>query len=72
MVIGILMILLCAFIVGLLLYDIFGFFKHFYHDILGWHTPDPAFTKYDESGIRVSRCKHCGCDLVEDYKGNWN
>lgn len=72
MVIVILMILLGLFTAGLLLYDIFGFFKRFYHDIIGWHIPDESLTRFDNSGIRVSRCKYCGRDLVEDYKGNWN
>ena len=52
------------------LYFKFGLFKFWYHDVLGWHTPDDSIQWYDGCSTHT-RCKHCGKDIMQDSQGNW-
>lgn len=52
------------------LYFKFGFFKFYYHDLLGWHTPDDS-PQYSDGCSQHARCKHCGKDIMQDSQGNW-
>ena len=53
------------------LYFKFGLFKFFYHDLMGWHTPDEnAEETFDGASIH-SKCKYCGRDIMMDSQGNW-
>ena len=45
--------------------------KWFFHDILGWHEPDPE-EGIDIRGINIhAKCKYCGKDIIKDSQGNW-
>lgn len=57
-------------IIGTKLYYNAGLFKFFYHDILGWHTPDGS-TQYSDGCSQHARCKYCGRDIMQDSQGNW-
>lgn len=47
----------------------FGWFKFFYHDIMGWHVPVRTLLF---NGVSFkSKCKHCGKDIMMDSQGNW-
>ena len=52
------------------LYFKLGWFKFFYHDILGWHTPDDSPMRSDGLSTHAI-CKHCGKDIMQDSQGNW-
>ena len=52
------------------LYFKFGFLKFFYHDFLGWHTPDSS-PQYSDGCSQHATCKHCGRDIMQDSQGNW-
>lgn len=56
--------------VGSALYFKFGFLKCFYHDLLGWHTPDNSPQWHDGCSEHAT-CKHCGKDIMQDSQGNW-
>ena len=56
--------------VGAGLYFVFGFFKFFYHDFLGWHTPDDS-PQWSDGCSEHAICKHCGKDIMRDSQGNW-
>lgn len=58
------------FIIGAVLYFKLGFFKFFYHDLLGWHTPDDS-PQYSDGCSQHATCKHCGKDIMMDSQGNW-
>ena len=46
-----------------------GWFKKFYHDIIGWHYPDPhQKLKADDDRIL---CKYCEKEILQDSQGNW-
>ena len=46
-----------------------NFIKRFFHDKLGWHSPDDS---REEAGINtISKCKHCGKRIMRDSQGNW-
>lgn len=48
-----------------------GIGKWFYHDILGWHTPDKS-KKYKFDGCSIhATCKYCDNDIMQDSQGNW-
>lgn len=55
---------------GSWLYFKFGFGKRYYHDILGWHTPDDSPQWFDGCSEHA-RCKHCGQEIMQDSQGNW-
>lgn len=52
-----------------LFYDIWGFNKWFYHDILGWHKPNKK-QSFDGCSFHAT-CKHCGKRIMQDSQGNW-
>ena len=52
------------------LYFKFGFLKCYYHDLLGWHTPDNS-PHYHDGLSEHAKCKHCGKDIMQDSQGNW-
>jgi hypothetical protein len=52
------------------LYFRLGWFKFFYHNMLGWHRPANAILWNDGCSQR-SVCKHCGRDIMQDSQGNW-
>lgn len=57
------------FYVPIILYEKFGWFKWFYHDILGWHKPT---AEIDFDGCNAnSHCKYCGKEIMQDSQGNW-
>lgn len=58
-----------VFYVPILLYEKFGWFKRFYHDILGWHKPTDE-KEFDGCSLK-SRCKYCGKEIMQDSQGNW-
>ena len=53
------------------LYFKLGFLKFFYHDFLGWHTPDDNSPQTFDGLSVHDRCKHCGKDIMQDSQGNW-
>ena len=57
------------FFAPMILYLKFGWFKGFYHDILGWHEPtdEMEFDGYNT----CSHCKYCGKEIMQDSQGNW-
>lgn len=61
-------IILSGICVGL--YFKFGFLKFYYHDLLGWHTPDNSPQSYDGCSIHAT-CKHCKKNIMQDSQGNW-
>ena len=54
-------------------YFIKGWFKKFYHDMLGWHYPiktEDGDIFYDEYGFGI--CEHCRKEIHKNYlTGNW-
>ncbi len=63
-------------IVGLIyipdiLYFKFGFFKTWFHDILGWHQPDTNKVQWFDGCSEHATCKYCGRDIMRDSQGNW-
>lgn len=57
------------FFVPIILYEKFGLFKWFYHDIMGWHMPTDE-KEFDGCNI-CSHCKYCGKEIMQDSQGNW-
>ncbi len=57
------------FFVPIILYEKFGLFKGFYHDIMGWHEPTDE-RMFDGCSLH-SRCKYCGREIMQDSHGNW-
>lgn len=53
------------------LYFKFGWFKGFYHDILGWHRPDYNKGMTCDEVNTHAVCKHCGKEIMQDSQGNW-
>ncbi len=56
--------------IGAVLYFKVGWFKFFYHDFLGWHTPDNSPRSFDGLSEHAT-CKYCGKDIMQDSHGNW-
>lgn len=56
--------------IGAVLYFKVGWFKFFYHDFLGWHTPDNGPRRFDGLSEHAT-CKYCGKDIMQDSQGNW-
>ena len=52
-----------------ILYEKFGWFREFYHDILGWHMPTDE-KEFDGCNTH-SHCKYCGKEIMQDSRGNW-
>lgn len=57
-------------IISGVLYFKFGFLKCWYHDILGWHTPNDSPHYFDGCSEHAT-CKYCGKDIKQDSQGNW-
>lgn len=57
-------------VISYILYKKFGFFKFFYHDLLGWHEPDDSPQHHDGCSQHAT-CKYCGKDIMQDSQGNW-
>lgn len=57
-------------LVAAYLYFKIGLFKFFYHDLLGWHTPDDGPQRYDGCSMHAT-CKYCKRDIMQDGQGNW-
>ena len=66
---GIVVCLSFIFFVPIILYEKFGWFKWFYHDVLQWHEPIDEF-EFDGCNAK-SVCKHCGKEIMMDSHGNW-
>lgn len=47
--------------------------KWFFHDILGWHEPDPRKgIEMDPYCVNIhGTCKYCGKHITQDSQGNW-
>lgn len=60
---------LVAWYVPPVLYFKNGWFKKYFHGILGWHIPDekPLFDGVNKHAI----CKYCHKDIMQDSQGNW-
>lgn len=52
-----------------IIYHKFGWFKRFYHDLLGWHKPTDE-KEFDGCSLH-SKCKYCGKEIMMDSQGNW-
>lgn len=52
-----------------ILYFRFGWFKFFYHDVMGWHIPIEE-QEFDGCSF-TSICKYCGEKIMQDSQGNW-
>ena len=61
--------LIVVMIVTAILYLKAGWFKWFYHGVLGWHEPKDE-EKYDGCSY-TSVCKYCGKRIMQDSQGNW-
>ena len=57
------------FYVPIIFYEKFGWFKGFYHDVLGWHKPTDE-REFDGCSLQ-SKCKYCGKEIMQDSQGNW-
>ena len=68
--IGMVLLGIALLIIGSTLYFKFGLFKTYYHDCLGWHTPDDSLS-YSGGCGRHTKCKHCGKDIMKDSQGGW-
>lgn len=53
----------------IILYLEFGWFKGFYHDVLGWH--EPIDKEWFDGCNFCSHCKYCGKEIMQDSQGNW-
>ena len=69
-IIGAIIIIYFLTLIGTPLYFKRGWFKWFYHDILGWHTPDDSPQWSDGCSLH-GICKYCGQDIMMDSQGNW-
>lgn len=56
--------------IGECLYLKFSLFKFWYHDWLGWHTPDDGPESFDGCSVHA-KCRYCGRDIMQDSQGNW-
>ena len=54
-----------------LLYFKLGWFKKFFHDMLGWHQPDMSVDMKSDGLSLHCKCKYCGQDIMQDSQGNW-
>jgi len=68
-VLGIFILVILLIFAPVILYFKLGWFKKFYHDLLGWHQPINDF-KFNGSSLK-SRCKYCGEEIMMDSQGNW-
>ena len=66
-----LMAFLVLFYGPVVLYFKLGWFKGFYHDLLGWHAPDYTVGVWDDGISFHAKCKHCGKRITQDSQGNW-
>ena len=64
-------IFLIAFYVPPILYFTKGWFKGFFHDIMGWHQPDNNVPIWYDGCSDHCKCKYCGEDIMQDSQGNW-
>lgn len=46
-------------------------FKKFFHDVLGWHSPDYTIGVWGDGCNFYAKCKHCGENIMIDSQGNW-
>lgn len=53
------------------LYHKLGWFKFFYHGMLGWHVPDENIDHWSDGCSDHAICKYCGKDIMQDSQGNW-
>lgn len=53
------------------LYFKLGWFKCFYHDIMGWHRPDYNKDAWSDGLSLHATCKYCGKEIMQDSQGNW-
>lgn len=51
------------------LYFKMGYFKFFYHDIMGWHQPEGSYM-HDGCSLH-STCRYCKKNIMQDSQGNW-
>ena len=55
------------------LYKKYGWFKHYYHDICGYHIPEEGTILICRYGLdKHAICKYCGKGIKQDYRGDWN
>ena len=53
------------------LYFKLGWFRFFYHNFLGWHTPDNSIEHWSDGLSEHATCKYCKKDIMQDSQGNW-
>lgn len=58
-------------LIGSPFYFKLGWFKGFYHGLMGWHTPDrDCSITHDEVNTHAT-CKYCKNHIMQDSQGNW-
>lgn len=56
--------------IGSIFYFKRGYFKKFYHDVMGWHQPRSNAYEFDGLSFH-GICKYCGKEIMQDSQGNW-
>ena len=62
---------IALFMLGMLGYLLFGFFKKLYHDLLHWHMPEDGGEQWSDGCSQHAICKYCGKEIMMDSQGNW-
>lgn len=57
--------------IGAPFYFKLGWFKKFYHDIMGWCTPDKQAEQWFDGLSVHCTCRHCHKEIMQDSQGNW-
>jgi hypothetical protein len=70
LIVLVLTLVLCVLMIGTIFYFKKGWFRKFYHDVMGWHTPNNNLHKFDGCSFH-NICKHCGKEIMQDSQGNW-
>lgn len=68
-IIYIFLTIIVVFNICALMYIKFGWFKSFYHNIIGWHKP--LEKQYMTGTNIISTCEYCGKEIMKDSQGNW-
>ena len=57
--------------IGGILYLWLGWFKFFFHNVMGWHKPKEDEEEGFDGCSFTSHCKYCGKEIMQDSQGNW-
>lgn len=70
-IIMIFLLFVMAFIIwSAIFYQLFGWGKNFYHNLLDWHIPIKKETRI-EGYTETSICKYCKKPIMKNPQGNW-